>query len=171
MCRYSIPNVARETASVSRSNCGLVRERGADRTSTTSRTNASFSNSMNTVTGLVACPIVKNFVEICFGIRIRNRCHPRRWGRQLFGIGCVLLPFRLVRPSISQYYCSWHQRLMGNRSMNADVADCVESDETILNADVPDDTLEPRSRRCRGPGDYVVVLHSRLVQLRVAAII
>jgi hypothetical protein len=31
---------------------------------------------------------------------------------------------------------------MGNRSMNADVADCVESDETILNADVPDDTLE-----------------------------
>ena len=30
---------------------------------------------------------------------------------------------------------------MGNRSMNADVVDCVESDETILNA-VPDDTLE-----------------------------
>ena len=31
---------------------------------------------------------------------------------------------------------------MGNRSMNADVVDCVESDAAILNADVPDDTLE-----------------------------
>ena len=31
---------------------------------------------------------------------------------------------------------------MGNRSMNADVVDCVESDVAILNADVPDDTLE-----------------------------
>ena len=31
---------------------------------------------------------------------------------------------------------------MGNRSVNADVVDCVESDVAILNADVPDDTLE-----------------------------
>jgi len=31
---------------------------------------------------------------------------------------------------------------MGNGSMNSDVDDCVESDERILNVDVPDDRLE-----------------------------
>ena len=34
--------------------------------------------------------------------------------------------------------------------MNADVVDCVESDETILNADVPDDTLERAASTVEG---------------------
>jgi hypothetical protein len=51
------------------------------------------------------------------------------------------LPFRLVRPAVSRYYCRGALDL-GDGSMNHNVADCVEGDETILNVDVPDDTLE-----------------------------
>src|SRR5262249_61589037 len=45
--------------------CGLVRERGTLRTSTTHPTCASSSNSTNSRTGRVECPMVKNGCAIC----------------------------------------------------------------------------------------------------------
>ena len=50
--------------SVSLLYCGLVRERGKERTSTTSWTSAPFNNPMNASSGRTECPIVKNGLAI-----------------------------------------------------------------------------------------------------------
>jgi len=88
---------------------------------------------MNPAIGLVACPIVKN----SFGIRIPQFWPTEKLGRSLFGIShfdSSGLPFHGI---IAVRFID-----LGDGSMNHDVVDCVEGDETILTVDIPDDTLE-----------------------------
>src|SRR5262249_32653793 len=60
MCSYPICDSISERGSTSMLYCGLVRDRGTVRTSTTIPTFASFSRSTNAAIGRVECPMVKN---------------------------------------------------------------------------------------------------------------
>src|SRR5262249_45869485 len=75
-----IPASARPLASTSALNCGLVRERGTVRTSTTRRTSESRSRSTNVDSGRVECPIVKNGFSVLSvrGERQAANADPRR---------------------------------------------------------------------------------------------
>jgi hypothetical protein len=53
---------------------------------------------MNAVTGLVACPIVKNFVENCFDIRILNADVPDNTLERAAGT--------VEGQAITWYYCT-----------------------------------------------------------------
>ena len=66
-CSYAIPCAAREAGKTSRLNCGLVRERGTVRTSTTSLTSAVVKSATNSSIGRVECPMVKKGLDMLLG--------------------------------------------------------------------------------------------------------
>src|SRR5262245_16626301 len=59
--------------SVARSYCGFVRDRGTVRTSATSSISLASSRAMNSSTGRVECPIVKNASACAFAATLARR--------------------------------------------------------------------------------------------------
>src|SRR6185312_11606921 len=79
-----MPAAASVAGNASRLYCGLVRERGTVRTSTTIATDDSASSAMKSSTGRVECPIVKNGITLAARPLLDDLdCRPRPFGALL----------------------------------------------------------------------------------------